>query len=674
MKKEIILKEIRLLNFKGARSLSIEFDRETRIYGDNSTGKSTIFDAFLWLLFGKDAADRKDFEIKTLDSNNNVIPKIDHEVSAVILVNGKPIELKRILREKWQKPRGAEEPVFNGNETLYYWNDVPLKAGEYQDKIKDILDEEIFKLITNPMAFDNLKWQDRRAILTSMCPLSNEEIGAGNSNFDFLRNLNDTEVQEEKKRVSARRKKLNDDLKTIPTRIDEVQRSKPIPLRFDKIREQIAEKDAALKDVEAKISNKSKAVEDLLNKKSEQQKEIHRIKSFLTEIEHEEKQVAKAATRIDYTDRDHLSRQVSAKDRELNEAHQLLTQLKGKISTTEGEIEKKRAQWREVNSKELTFNDNDFHCPTCKREFEEGDVEAKKAEMQKNFNLDKKKKLENIDAEGGELAATLKNLQERKAKGEELVSKLEPELAELQKSLESENTRLKALEVKTSGEPNIDEALQSNEKYQEYKTQLAKLESNLVEVPEVDTKNLEFQKQQIQQDLDKLKEDLSIEQVIKKADERITELAEQEKNLSQQVMELEKQEFAIESFERLKIETLESMINSRFRYVNFKLFSEQINGGIAETCEALIDGVPFSNANTASRINAGLDIINSLSEYYEATAPIFIDNRESVVNLIDTDSQIINLFVEEGALLSVGKPKYTPEHLAKLEKLQKQVA
>lgn len=203
---------------------------------------------------------------------------------------------------------------------------------------------------------------------------------------------------------------------------------------------------------------------------------------------------------------------------------------------------------------------------------------------------------------------------------------------------------------------------------------MAELEKNLVEVPEVDTKNLDFQKTQIQQDLEKLKEDLSIEQVIKKADERITELEKQESTLSKQVMELEQKEFTIESFERLKIETLESMINSRFKYVNFKLFSEQINGGIVETCEALVNGVPFSNANTAARINAGIDIINSLSEYYEATAPIFIDNRESVVNLIDTNSQVINLIVEEGSKLSVGRPEYTEEHLAKLEKLQKVVA
>ena len=163
---QIKIKSLTLLNFKGIRSLTIsDFGKETNIFGANGTGKTTIADAFSWLLFGKDANDRQQFEIKTLDPQNNVIPKLEHEVSAVLEVNGEEIHIKRILREKWVKPRGTTETVFQGNETVFYWNDVPLLASDYSAKISKIMDEKVFKMITNPLAFNSLKWQDQRKML-----------------------------------------------------------------------------------------------------------------------------------------------------------------------------------------------------------------------------------------------------------------------------------------------------------------------------------------------------------------------------------------------------------------------------------------------------------------------------------------------------------------------------
>ena len=156
---KVILKTLNLINFKGVNKLSIDFNDSTNIFGANGTGKTTVFDSFTWLLFGKDSSDRKDFELKTLDSSNVVIPKIEHEVNAVIWVDDEEVTIKRILKEKWVKQRGSLEAEFTGNETLYYWNDVPLSQKEFQNKVSQIIDETIFKLITSPTAFNSLKWQ-----------------------------------------------------------------------------------------------------------------------------------------------------------------------------------------------------------------------------------------------------------------------------------------------------------------------------------------------------------------------------------------------------------------------------------------------------------------------------------------------------------------------------------
>ncbi|MBO0558966.1 hypothetical protein EXQ37_03785 [Clostridium botulinum] len=152
-------------------------------------------------------------------------------------------------------------------------------------------------------------------------------------------------------------------------------------------------------------------------------------------------------------------------------------------------------------------------------------------------------------------------------------------------------------------------------------------------------------------EIDKL---LATEEINNKNKNRIAELEDLEKELSSKIAKLEGQEILAEEFIRTKVELLEEKVNSKFKYVKFKMFKDQINGGLEECCEPLVGGVPFtSNLNTAAKINAGIDIINTLSRFYGVRAPIFIDNRESVNKLIETDSQIINLFVSEDKELRI---------------------
>src|SRR3972149_3066745 len=142
--KKVTIKKLTLINFKGIKSLSIDFKPEgLSVFGDNETGKTTLIDSFLWNLFGKDSTDRKDFNVKTLDKNNQAIPKIDHEVTCILDIDGTILTLKRCLKEIWRKKRGSEETEFSGHETLFWADDVPLQAGEYTAKISSIIDENV---------------------------------------------------------------------------------------------------------------------------------------------------------------------------------------------------------------------------------------------------------------------------------------------------------------------------------------------------------------------------------------------------------------------------------------------------------------------------------------------------------------------------------------------------
>lgn len=644
MAKEIILRSLKLKNFKGIKDINIDFHKTTNIYGENAAGKTTIFDAFTWLLFDKDSQDRANFEIKTLDSTGEPIHGQDHEVEGVLYISGKVLMLGKVFREKWTKKRGDAEKQFTGHETLYYIDEVPVKKSEFQDTIKGIIDESIFKFITNPLYFStNLKWQDRRKVLMDIIgDISIENvINYKNDLRPLERLLGGKDIDAFKRSISARRKKLNDDIKAIPFRIDELSNSIQ-DLDFDALEFQRRFIIGSMKQLEDRMLDSSKANDEILKKKEE----IYKLKGELQRLKYQIE-----------ADRDKPKRELETKilklENELHRENMGLENIKNNISIYASNIEEiektinnLREKWHATNTEELIINEDDFMCPTCKRLFEADDIEAKKQEMQENFNLDKAKKLVSIRQDGKENADKLKN-------EKELLAKLENDKADRAEYINILNDRLNRLKEELSSYT-VNLNIEDVPEYKEIKAQIETLESEIVQpAAGNELMNLRDKKSELQRELDEINKKLALKDQNEKFRARIQELIQEEKELAQQIAKLEGQEYLCEEFIKTKVELLESSINSKFKYVSFKLFETQVNGGLNETCEALIKGVPYSNANSASQINAGLDIINALSQYYEVQAPIFIDNRESVNELIDTEAQIINLIVSKDKNLRV---------------------
>ncbi|WDF45281.1 AAA family ATPase [Chryseobacterium sp. KACC 21268] len=658
----IILKKMILVNFKGVRNLTIDFDSNTNIFGNNGTGKTTIFDAFTWMLFGKDSTDRKDFEIKTLDENNQVIPKIEHEVYGEILVDGNLVTVKRTFREKWVKTKGALEAEFSGNETLYYWNEVPLSMKEYGNKVSEILDESVFKLITSPSAFNALKWQDRRnALIKIVGDISDKELAGSNSDYlDLLSQLTNKTLDEYKKQILSTIKKMKDDIKMIPTRIDEVERGKPQPVDAESVNAEIALKEQEIISIDNQLQDKAAAHDEITQKRNANQDEIYRLKSAQNAIRFEISEAAKLENKSDTSKADGLKRQINEKEQnELLPAQQKLARLKTEKKDLNADIQRyetaiigKREEWNNENAKVFTFDDENATCPTCGHAIEANDLEVKRKELQEKFNTDKTDRLAQISAEGKKFAnANVENtnelagLETRITSGEEYIKTLEGQIAQLRADLVIENSTTKEsvpLDVI------ISQKLEGHSEYKSLASDIAEREAKEFKLPEgEDNSELKIAKATLQNEISDLKSTLQVNSLIKIANDRITALQSEESKLAQEISNIEKTQYIIDNFIKLKIDTIESRINEKFSYVKFKLFETQINGGQIECCEALINGVPFSDANTASKINAGIDIINTLCEFYQVSAPIFIDNRESVVKLIPSESQIINLIVSE---------------------------
>lgn len=659
----IILKKMILVNFKGVRNLTIDFDSNTNIFGNNGTGKTTIFDAFTWMLFGKDSTDRKDFEIKTLDENNQVIPKIEHEVSGEILVDGNLVTVKRTLREKWPKIKGDLEPTFAGNETLYYWNEVPLSMKEFSNKVSEILDETVFKLITSPSAFNALKWQDRRnALIKIVGDISDKELAGTNSDYlDLLSQLTNKTLDEYKKQILATIKKMKDDIKLIPTRIDEVERSKPEPVEAETVNAEITSKENEIASIDNQLQDKAAAHDEITRKRNANQDEIYRLKSAQNAIRFEVSEAAKLENKSDNSKADGLKRSISEKEQnELLPAQQKIGRLRTEKKELVGDIERyeaaivgKREEWNTENSKEFTFDDDNAVCPTCGHEIKASDLEAKRKELQEKFNTDKANRLLEIQNEGKNFATKkqqhsddLAAIEARIISGEEYIKTLEGQIVQLRADLVIENSTANKEVVPL--DVIITQTLAAHPEYTSLASQITTLEAKEFKIDDADNNSeLKAKKATLQNQISDLKSSLQANIQIKAANDRIESLQKEESNLAQEIANIEKTQYIIENFIKLKVDTIESRINEKFSYVRFKLFETQINGGQVECCEALINGVPFSDANTASKINAGIDIINTLCEFYKVSAPIFIDNRESVVKLIPSESQIINLIVSE---------------------------
>ena len=167
---EIKIKRLVLENFKCHKSLKLDFEGgNAAIYGDNASGKTSIYDALTWLLFGKDSQGNgeKNIEIKPLDSFGEVK---DHDaitaVEAVFIVNGAEITFKRTYQEVWTTKRGSSEATYDGNTSEYYVDGVPCKKFAFADKVNELVDEDTFRMLTSVSHFANgITWQERRAVL-----------------------------------------------------------------------------------------------------------------------------------------------------------------------------------------------------------------------------------------------------------------------------------------------------------------------------------------------------------------------------------------------------------------------------------------------------------------------------------------------------------------------------
>ncbi len=638
------LLKLSLNNFKGIKSFTLDTQGEdVNIYGDNATGKTTLADAFMWLLFGKDSLNRADFEIKTLGPDGEPLHGLEHSVEGVFDIAGKELTLKKVYAEKWTKKRGSATREFTGHTVDHFVNGVPVKKNEYDAKIAEIIDEDTFKLLTNPKYFnEHLRWQKRRELLLEICgDVSDAEVIASNKDLSGLpKILGNRTLDDHRKVIQARRTEINKELDKIPVRIDEVERGLPDITGLDRQRLEIeaAGLKEAIRSKEQQISRIEEGGEV-----AEKTKQLREIEAELFKIQNsyqtgQGKKIQEVQKRL-YDTQSKRSEITFT----IENAEKIIEYNTRAIGDLRDKIEAKRQQWYETDAEQFEYKQDDT-CPTCGQKLPAERLQEAREKALADFNLRKAKRLEEITSEGKRLKARMEELEKET---QEKQSKLEG----AQKSLDAINQEIEAITSELEKANQLLNKYKNDPAYQEKLKEKDAVEAAIRELKEGRTQEIIS----IRGEIESLREQLQgAESKIANLDrreqgqKRIEELKAQERELAAEYERLEQELYLTEQFIRSKVQLLEEKINSRFQHARFKLFNVLINGGVEECCETLYQGVPYNSAlNNAARINVGLDIINTLSEHYGFEAPIWIDNREAVTRLIPVRAQVISLIVSE---------------------------
>lgn len=680
---EIRLKKLHIQNFKGCKDRVVGFGDSTKISGANATGKTTIFDAFTWLLFGKDSLGNAKFDIRPLDKDGKMIDNLEISVEATISVGDEEYVLKKVQKQKWVKKRGTNTTEFQGNVNEFEINGYPKSEKDFKEFISSMIDEKIFNLVTNPIAFTSLPWKEQREMLMKFVgDFSDVQIAEayGEKFSKLIPELKIASTDDILKKYTKAKNTLNKEMIEIPARIDEVSKQLVI-VDVGALEVEKAAKEVVLKKVEDELSGGTAKLE-----------EINQKRQIVMELKFQASEVQNRETDVLMSRRGAAAERFNLKNQELMLARNNISNIIYEIETArknmeraESDKQKYTEEWRKAKYSEYPamkpfpdyepipeLTEKDLTCLTCGqslpaevREQRINDYENRKKKSKEAYALAKEQYEERYIKEREKFLKTreisIQSATEKRQKAYDDVRLYQKEIDEKQKVLDKLNADLKVAEEELQKEKITLDSIPTvadmtfNEEYQNILKQISEVEAEIVEMSKASSGNAELEAQKAV-----LKDEISeIELKIKSADNtkvnaRIAELEAEKKEVGQKIAEQERMIDLTEEFIRTKMNRISSIINEKFGgIVTFKLFEVQINSGIRETCECQWDGK--TNMSNGESIVAGMYICKALSELYEVSCPLFVDNSEAVSDgrFPDMNCQVIKLFVSNDNELKV---------------------
>lgn len=635
----MILDSLRLRNFKGIRDFVLKTGGgDVEIFADNGQGKTTLFDAFTWLLYGKNSQNQSDFEIKTLDKNGEPLHGLDHEVEGIFSMAGNSFSLRRVYSEIWTKKRGSATKEFTGHTTSHFIDGVPVKKNEYEGRIAGIVDEDAFKLLTNPRHFNEiLHWQERRKILLEVCgDVQDDEVISSDNKLRELPNiLQGRSLEDHRKIILAKRTEINGELQKVPIRIDETERGLPEP--GDKVAIT-----ASLADLRKKRNEEAQSLVRLESGGAiaEETKKLRELEVEMLTVEKGCWVEAANKTQLAKGELRGLQDEASGLELTIKNKQRLVADNLQAIGDKEKIVEELRKEWEEVSATVFTFEDSD-RCPTCGQSLPAEKVLAAKETALAAFNANKAQRLEDISNKG-KMIKSSDTAEKLETKAVELqIAETETQLAEFRNKITDDQVMVASLEKQEKDYATAPAYIALVEKKAGIEQELNGLKNNNYTAALAKQNELAT----IDNGIGIVERDLAQIEQRESGLKRIEELKLQERKMASEYERLEQELFLTEQFVRAKVTLLSEKVNSKFGIVRFKMFSELVNGGIEDCCITLVDGVPYPNLNHGGEMAAGLDIISTLGKFYGLECPIWIDNSESFCHLPEMSNQMIKLIV-----------------------------
>lgn len=671
------IRSLHMENFKGIKSLDVNFSENTKISGQNAVGKTTIFDAFTWLLFNKNSAGDEKFNVRPLNKEGTRIDNVEIKVVGVIDVDGKEVELSKVQKQNWVKKRGTDTVALQGNVNSFEIDGYPKSEADFKAYVSGLAQsEDMFKMLTNPQYFSSLKWKDQRDILMRLATdVSDVELAQTDAKYAPL--LGELEKAPSTDDIRAKFSKALSEWKKkqaeIPVRIDEAEKSK---IDVDVAEQELAKVDLVrrIAECDKKMENAGSALGDLRSKEMQLQFDMSGMEQTMNRELSNKRSIMDAELRDCKNELEHFAVTISLKEKQISDNEKTITDADAERKKLGEQYNSEKAKAFDetpylFDESKWIFDESTTVCSLCGQKLPADKIEQLKTDFEERktkAKADAKRKLN--DSKSDFITKKESNLEEIKAYGfakknliEELTKKnadLQMEIDSLKKQEQGTFTNKEEL-CKLLSEIPEEADYSQNEEYVKLKAEhdkiladIAKLESEGADKVVTD---LKAEKADMQSQLDEVNKVIAQAANNVAIDDRIETLRDEQKEIGQKVADQEQMLYLLEEFIRFKLNKVSESINSHFKTVNFKLWEMQLNGGMKDCCECTVNGVPYSTLNSGHRIVAGLDIIRSLSELYGVSVPIFVDNCEAVSsgNLPDMDSQMICLYVSEDKQLKV---------------------
>lgn len=628
---KIELKSLDLVHFKCFNVLHLDFhEGVNNIYGENAAGKTSVYDALTWLLFDKDSAGHSRPAVKPTGAPAGAMP----EVTAILDVDGEPIKLRKVLREKWEKPRGSSIERYAGDTRDYYIDDVPLAENAYKRRIAELIDERQFKLLTDVWAVTKgMHWKDRRTLLAEICGLPEDKqlLATAPQFAELTEKVGRRTVDEYKSVLMKQRNDMNANLNTLPVRVDECSRmvAELESLDFAAAHSESDRLQAERERVQGELV---KLTNDTLTAQAKNERDA--LQNQLSELE-VENNAHLVSQRVPVEDETPVL--TAALDRAKCEADRLTRTVAREtdyITTGENCLNDYRARWRAIDAEEFT----ETVCPTCHQPLPAEQV----AEAREAFAAHQQQRKDTLLEDSKFVKQGIAAAQERLASAETALKSAQDEVQKAQIALDGYTP---PVITEPENLPDYDRRRNAIQMLiTDTEKRLDRLNSDTAaEKTRLETEHAELTRRKLESDAV-----LAKEQTLADTKKRIAELQAEQRKAAAEVEQMDRLIAMCEEFTRYRVQAITESVNSKFRLTRWRLFTEQVNGGLADCCEPMdMNGSTFEGTNNAMQINIGMDIIDTLSAHFGRRVPLFVDNAESVTHLQPIGSQVVRLVVSE---------------------------